>query len=81
MGIVSGIVSFQIIWWIIFFIVLPIGYQAQDNVERGHANSAPKRANIKRKIWITTGITLFFFALYWWGLETGYLEFRRLFVG
>ena len=37
-------------WMIIFFLILPFGIKIEDNVERGHADSAPKRHYLKAKI-------------------------------
>ena len=41
----SGIVVFVIIWWVVFFMALPIGVRSPDEagveVEQGHATSAP----------------------------------------
>ncbi|WP_372804939.1 DUF1467 family protein [Loktanella salsilacus] len=57
MGITSAIVMFAVIWWMIFFIVLPLRMvtQGEDgNVVPGTHKSAPANPQLKRKAKITT---------------------------
>jgi len=57
MGITSAIVMFAVIWWMIFFIVLPLRMVTQgedDNVVPGTHKSAPANPQLKRKAKITT---------------------------
>lgn len=59
MGVTSAIVLFAVIWFMTFFIVLPIRIQTQgdlgDIVPGTHAGS-PEHHHLKKKAWITTGI-------------------------
>ena len=59
MGVTSGFVLFAVIWFMTFFIVLPIRIQTQgdlgDIVPGTHAGS-PEHHHLKKKAWITTGI-------------------------
>ncbi len=61
MGITSAIVLFAVIWFMTFLIVIPIRLQTQgdrgDVVPGTHAGS-PEVHNLKRKAWITTGISV-----------------------
>ena len=57
MGITSAIVMFAVIWWMIFFIVLPLRMVSQDEdgaVVPGTHKSAPANPQIGRKAKITT---------------------------
>ena len=57
MGIAQGIVTFVVVWWLIFFMVLPIGVQSQyetDDVDEGTDPGAPIRPQLLRKAGITT---------------------------
>lgn len=57
MGITSAIVMFAVIWWMIFFIVLPLRMVSQGEdgtVVPGTHKSAPADAQIGRKAKITT---------------------------
>lgn len=59
MGVMSGIVLFAVIWWMTFFVLLPIRIQTQGDlgkVEPGTQAGAPQVHHLKRKAWITTGI-------------------------
>jgi len=76
MGIVSGIVVFIIIWWLVFFVVLPHGNQPPAEVETGHADGAPERPRLWRKAAITTGVSIVLFVAYYFIQDTGWISFR-----
>lgn len=67
MGPVSGAVTFVIIWWLVLFMVLPVGVQTQreagDEVVPGTAESAPARPRIGLKFAITTAATSVLWAI------------------
>ena len=70
MGITGSIVVFVIIWWVIFFSVLPIGIKHNDkpfkNNLEGNDPGAPKNPNILKKFLYTTLITsLIFIGIYY----------------
>jgi predicted secreted protein len=59
MGVTSGIVLFAVIWFMTFFIVLPIRIQTQGDLGRivpGTQAGAPEHHHLRKKAWITTGI-------------------------
>lgn len=67
MGIAGSIVTFIILWWLVLFMMLPVGVrtQAEDNhIEPGTAPSAPVQPKLIRKMLITTAIT----AVLWAGI-------------
>ena len=56
-GPVTGLVLFAVIWWMVFFIVLPLRMVSQGDagdVVPGTHKSAPAQAGMRRKVWITT---------------------------
>ncbi|MGX0877322.1 putative secreted protein [Roseovarius sp. MBR-154] len=59
MGVTSALVLLAVIWFMTFFIVLPIRIQTQGDlgeiVPGTHAGS-PEHHHLKKKAWITTGI-------------------------
>ena len=65
MGITGSIIVYVMIWWIIFFSVLPIGIQSNKEVFKekieGMDPGAPKNPNIAKKFFITTLITTVIF--------------------
>lgn len=57
MGITSAIVLFAVIWFMVFFIVLPLGLKTQSEmgeVVPGTHGSAPGNLDIKRKAKVTS---------------------------
>ena len=57
MGPVSAIVLFAVIWFMVFFVVLPLRLQTQGEageVVPGTHVSAPADPQLKRKAWLTT---------------------------
>ena len=58
MTITSAIVMFSVLWWMTFFIVLPLRFTSQRDagaVVPGTPASAPADFQVKRKAKITTG--------------------------
>ncbi len=53
----SYIVVYTCLWWIIFYIALPIGNRIPINIEKGHADSAPANPRLSLKALITSIIT------------------------
>jgi predicted secreted protein len=60
MGITSAIVLFAVIWFMVLFIVLPIGLRTQGDeseIVPGTMAGSPANLNLKRKLWIVTAIS------------------------
>lgn len=69
MGITSAIVLFAVIWFMVLFVVLPLGLQTQSEageVVPGTPGSAPANLDLKRKIKQTS-----FWAVIIWVIVTG----------
>lgn len=61
MGLVGGIVVFLMVWWVVFFAVLPWGVVSQaecDDVAPGTDPGAPMAPALGRKALITTAISI-----------------------
>ncbi|WP_420341752.1 DUF1467 family protein [Paenirhodobacter sp.] len=57
MNLTGGIVLFAVIWFMVFFVVLPIRFRSQEeagSVVPGTPASAPDDPRLGRKAWITT---------------------------
>ncbi len=52
----GGVVVFTIVWWLVFFITLPIGVNRVENPEQGHDAGAPEKPRLLIKAAITTAI-------------------------
>ena len=81
MGITGSIIIYVIIWWIIFFSVLPVGIQSNKEVFRekigGMDPGAPKNPKIRKKFLITTLITTIIFAVIYYLVEIDLLNLRK----
>ena len=79
MDIVSAFVVYILLWWLVFFMALPVGVQVPDSDEmgRGHATSAPRRPLLLRKALAATAIA----AVLWFGvyllIEGDFYSFRE----
>lgn len=76
----SGLLTYGIIWWVVLFAVLPWGVRTPgpDEVQAGHASSAPLNPMLWRKALITTLIA----AVIWVGVyalvASDLLSFRAM---
>lgn len=74
MSLALGAAIYVIIWWIVFFMVLPIGMRTQDEageVEPGTPASAPARFSFGRKVAATTLAAGVVFAMFYWVVTSG----------
>lgn len=78
MGIVAGVVSFIIIWWLVLFTVLPWGIQRNQAPAIGEDRGAPVRHRILLKVLVTTGITLAIWAALFAAIEMDVFSFRDI---
>ena len=83
MGITGSIIVYVIIWWIVFFSLLPVGIRKNDkpyseNIE-GIDPGAPKNPNIGKKFLFTTVITSIIFLVIYYLVVKNYLNLREFF--
>ena len=71
----SLIVVFVIIWWLVFFMALPVGVNPEENPEGGNMKGAPKNPNIGIKALVTTIITTILTGGYFYATESGLIAF------
>ena len=72
MAVFTYVLIFILIWWILFFIFLPIKIKMPEKVESGHAKSAPNKPFLLLKFIATSlisGFILFFLILYGFDLS------------
>ena len=72
----SGIVLFVIIWWMVFFAVLPWGIRRAGDEALGHDAGAPARSRIWLKAAVTTGVAVVLFAAAYWLVQSKYISFQ-----
>ena len=81
MGITGSIIVYVLIWWIIFFSILPVGFQSnkekfKENIE-GIDPGAPKNPRIAKKFLITTIITSIIFIVIYYLVRFNLLNLRE----
>ncbi|MEN3950641.1 DUF1467 family protein [Iodidimonas sp. SYSU 1G8] len=85
MGPVSGIVVYVILWWLVFFTLLPVGVrtsrEAGGDAEPGHADSAPVNPYIWRKVLAASLIAAALWGIYFWIQGSGLISLRPNFHG
>lgn len=74
MNIYSCILIFSVLWWIVLFVVLPIGVRMDPHPLPGIATSAPIQSHIFLKLKITTAITIPLFFLIKWVIESDFIS-------
>jgi predicted secreted protein len=80
-GITGSIIVYVLIWWIIFFSVLPIGIQSNKEKFRekidGVDPGAPNNPKIAKKFLITTIITSIIFIVIYYLVKFNLLNLRE----
>ena len=81
MSITGSIIVYVMIWWIIFFSVLPVGIHSNKEVFKekigGMDPGAPKNPKIGKKFLITTLITTIIFIVIYYLVEIDLLNLRE----
>lgn len=69
MDIINGIVVYVILWWVVFFVTLPIGVRTGDESDEeivpGSVSSAPVNPQIGKKMAITTFAAALLWSVYY----------------
>ena len=81
MSIISAIVLFAVIWFMVFFIALPIRLKTQGDVGEvvpGTHAGAPADHKLKKKAWITSFVAFLFWVLITGVIVSGQLTVRDL---
>lgn len=81
MSIVTLLLVFVVIWWLVFFAVLPMGVQSQDEAgdesSKGHDPGAPSNPNLKKKMLYTTFAAGILTVGYYFVATSGLIDFRN----
>ena len=81
MGITGSIIVYVMIWWVIFFSVLPVGIRSNKEVFKdkigGNDPGAPKNPKIGKKFLITTLITTILFLVIYYLVKFDLLNLRE----
>lgn len=83
MSAIGAVVIYVIAWWLVFFMVLPIGIRSheEEGIERpaGTPTGVPYRPRLWTKVLVTTGIAALFLGLAYLAVALGVIDFRGLF--
>jgi predicted secreted protein len=79
MNIVSAIVTYVVLWWLVLFMALPWGVRRNESPEPGHDPGAPVRPLLWRKVAITTVIATILFAITYAIVTSDLLPLREMF--
>ncbi|MGV6846888.1 MAG: DUF1467 family protein [Marinibacterium sp.] len=81
MGIVSGIVLFVVIWFVTFFVILPMRLETQGDrgeIVPGTHAGAPQVHNLKKKAIITTLVAAIIWGIAATIILTGFITVRDI---
>jgi predicted secreted protein len=76
LSIAAAIVVYVILWWIVFFAVLPWGVRVPDETEPGFATSAPERPRLGIKVAVTSLIAAALWVVAWYVISSDLISFR-----
>ena len=81
MGLTGSIIVYVMIWWVVFFSILPMGIQSNKETYKenmgGSDPGAPKNPKIGIKFLITTIITSIIFIMLYYFVSKGFLNLRN----
>ena len=79
MSITGLAIIYIIIWWIVFFAILPIDVVRQKNIRiDGEDPGSPENPKMLKKFIYCTGITTFLFVLIYLLMKFEYLNLRNI---
>lgn len=74
----TGIMVYVILWWLVFFTMLPIGARPPEHVEAGHDAGAPEKPRIWMKALAASLIAAVLFAITYYVIEADLISFRTM---
>ena len=77
---VTHLISFFIIWWLVFMILIPCWVKTEEQPEKGHADSAPDHPKIRKKAILSTFITVVLYAVICYFIEITGFSLRNYFT-
>jgi predicted secreted protein len=83
-GFVTGAVVYLIVWWMVFFMILPLSVQSQHEageVVPGSDEGAPTDPRLRWKMWITSVITAGLWLIYFVAFEFQLVSLDMIPVG
>jgi predicted secreted protein len=75
MSLVTGIIAYILIWWVVLFAVLPMGVERDPSPRLGNMTGAPKDHKMKQKLIITSLISFVFLFILYLSIEMNVIDF------
>ena len=75
MNIASGLVTFLVIWWMLFLMSLPFGVQREEAPESGHEPGAPKQTHLRLKVLIVSILAAILWGIVYYLVDQEYFMF------
>ncbi len=76
----TALFIYLLIWWVVIFTILPLGVERHEEVGKGYDAGAPKIANLKQKLKITTVVSAAILAVMWILVEVGVIRWTEWFT-
>lgn len=78
MGWASGLAVYLMLWWLVLFMVLPVGVRRAEEHERteGEDHGAPAAPRLLIKFLATTVIAGILWGIFYWVWQSGLISFR-----
>ncbi len=73
----TGLMVYIVVWWMVFFTVLPWGNRPPEEVAEGHAESAPEKPRLWLKAAITTVLASAVWGVIYWVIASGMISLRE----
>lgn len=74
----TSLAVYFLIWWTAFFVVLPIGVRPAEKGDPGMAGGAPDNPELKKKVILTSILSLVLWLVFYVGLRAGILDFLQI---
>jgi predicted secreted protein len=78
MDIITSVVVYLSIWWLVLYTVLPWGVKPEENPQTGNAASAPADPRLRRKFLVTSGISAIIWLVVWFLIQHDVIDFRSI---
>jgi len=72
---ITAIISYFLVWWVLLFTVLPWGVEKEKDSEMGNDPGAPKNPLLKKKIIVTSVMSMVLLIVAYILIETFSLSF------
>lgn len=71
---VSAVVIFIVIWWMVFFMVLPVGIRRAEDLDEGSDPGSPANPRLLLRAGITTAASVVVFLIVFWAVNIGLID-------